>query len=173
MRIAANPHSSATGAVGSVHRRRLRRSLMPVLACALLAGATSALAANSHGPVAGATYRGTTSEGGAVTFKLSKNGKRIQGFQTGLGYDGKCGQGGGPGFEIKAGSITIGAGGRFAASARGTFPGAGVKPITVKISGRISGASASGSVRNPSNNCEVPHKKSQLAYSETFTATAR
>lgn len=154
--------------------RRVRGLFVVMLSSALLAFTASALAAKSHNnPVKGATYRGTTSEQLPVTFKVAKNGKRIQGLTTRLGYDGNCGQGGGPSYEIKVSSITIRAGGKFLATTRGTLSGTPipVKPITVKVSGRISGRSASGKVFQPRNICAAPNK-GKLAYSETFTAAA-
>jgi hypothetical protein len=159
------------------HRQRSRRvRALPsvALACALLAVGAGAVAAKSvKGPLKGAAYGGTTSERVPVTFKVSGNGKRIVSFSTSLGYDGDCGQGGGPAFEVKIPSIAIAAGGRFSATAKGTLSGAiaHVEPITVKVAGRISGAKASGTVRQPGNVCQAPHK-GRLSYSETFTAGA-
>jgi hypothetical protein len=153
---------------------RARSLLVSVLACALLALTANAIAAkSSKAPVKGATYTGSTSERVPVTFKVAKNGKRIQGFTTRLGYNGQCGQGGGPSFEIKIASIAIRAGGKFAASTKGTFSGATVHvpPIAVKVSGRIAGRSAGGAVFEPGKPCTTLHK-GKLPYSETFTATA-
>jgi len=165
------PEHLLTGVTGGSRRQRTRL-LAPAFAGALLLLVANATAvASPKALVKSAAYKGTNSERGPVTFEVSKNGRRIQAFTTELGYNGKCGQGGGPGYEIKVASIAIGDGGKFAASTKGRFPGAGVKPVTVKIKGRIVGARASGSVREPGNTCATPHKGT-LPYSETFTATA-
>jgi hypothetical protein len=148
--------------------------LAPALAFALLVLGASATAAKSpKAPVKGATYTGSTSEQIPVTFGVAKSGRRIQGFTTRLGYNGQCGQGGGPSYEIKVRSMGIGAGGKFAATTKGTLSNVAihVKPVKVKITGRIAGRTASGTVFEPGNPCTTLHK-GKPAYSETFTAAA-
>jgi hypothetical protein len=140
--------------------------------CALLAGFAGVAFAGA--PVKSGSYSGVSSEKGLVSFKVSANGKRILNFVTSLGYNGKCGQGGGPGYEIKAGQITIHANGKFAATVKGRLPSASVqvKPITVKLSGHISGKRAQGSVAQVGFfPCTTVHKGAN-PYSETFTASA-
>lgn len=154
--------------------RRLpaRGPLLPVLVLALLVLAAVAAAAKTPKPVKGATYSGTTSEQIPVTFKVSRSGNQIKAFTTRLAYNGHCGQGGGPSYEIAVGTMGVGAGGRFSATTKAAFKGvSAIKPVTVKVSGRISGRSASGSVVEPGNRCSAPHK-GVLPYSETFTARA-
>jgi hypothetical protein len=140
-----------------------------VLPCALLILAAAAGAARA--PTKGATYSGMTSPPGAsaVTFKVSANGKQVLNFATYLGYDGKCGQGGGPTYKVKARSLAL-HGGRFAGTAKGTL--GTIKPVTVKISGRIAGPNASGSVVEPAGFRCKSIDKGANAYSETFTAKA-
>jgi hypothetical protein len=144
----------------------------PALACALLVGATGAAVAKA--PTKG-NYQGLTSERTAVTFKVSSGGKRVLNFSTSLGYNGKCGQGGGPGFEIKVKSMRV-SHGKFAAATEGTLTGAlvVVKPIKVKVSGRISGKKASGTVAETGgkNQCTTLNKGAN-PYSATFTASAK
>jgi hypothetical protein len=157
----------------SGRRRRARGLLALALLGALL---VCAAAAAAKAPVKGAKYTGVTSSPGSspVTFAVSANGKRILKFTAHLGYNGKCGQGGGPTYEVKAGSIPIRAGGKFSATTKGTLSGTAlaVKPVTVKISGRISGRTAIGSVVEPGGlRCKTTHKGAN-SYSATFTAKA-
>ncbi|HVR06027.1 MAG TPA: hypothetical protein VMS02_08290 [Solirubrobacteraceae bacterium] len=147
----------------------IRRLLAPALLCALLILAAAAVAAKA--PIKGASYRGMTSPPGAssVTFKVSANGKQVLNFTTHLGYNGKCGQGGGPTYEVKAHVLAL-HGGRFAGTAKGTL--GTIKPVTVKISGRIAAGNASGSVVEPAGFRCKSIDKGANAYSETFTAKA-
>lgn len=149
-----------------------RGLLLSVSIAALLVLAAVAVAAKAPKAVKGATYSGTTSERIPVTFEVSKSGRQIRAFSTGLGYNGHCGQGGGPSYEIAVGTIGIGASGKFSAITKAALKGvSAVKPVKVKVSGHISGRSASGSVVEPGNRCSAPHK-GVLPYSETFTARA-
>ncbi len=151
---------------------RTRGSLLTVVAFALLAFAAVAVATKAPKPVKGATYSGTTSEQIPVTFKISKSGHQIKAFATRLGYNGHCGQGGGPSYEVAVRTMGIGAGGKFSATTKAALKGvSAVKPVNVKVSGRISGRVASGSVVEPGNRCSAPHA-GVLPYSETFTAQA-
>jgi hypothetical protein len=158
---------------------RIRIGLLSsLLACALLCFATAALAAKGHGKkhakhAQPGSYSGKTSESGEIAFTVSSNGKKILSFSTSLGYDGKCGQGGGPGYEVKVASMAITAKGSFSASVMGTFPvaSAKVKPIKVKVSGHISGGSASGMVFKPGALCSKSNHANP--YSESFTATRK
>lgn len=157
-----------------IRPRSLRRRALAGAAIACLPLTVAAVAGATKpvkGPIKGSAYGGTTSEHGAVTFMVSKNGKRIVNFKTNLGYNGHCGQGGGPGYEIQISSIAIGPGGKFQAKTKGTFPNAAahVTPVTVKVSGHIAGTKAAGAVIDPGNVCSAPHK-GVLPYSETFTA---
>lgn len=163
--------------------RRAPRSriglLASLLACALLCFGAAAFAAKAHGKHAKHTqpgsYSGKTAKPGEVpvTFMVSANGKKILNFSTTLGYNGKCGQGGGPGYEVKVASMAITAKGSFSASVTGTFPvgAAKVKPIKVKVSGHISGSSASGTVFKPGATCSKSNHADP--YSESFTATRK
>lgn len=119
-------------------------------------------------------YQGLTSERIAVTFNVPGGGKRILNFTTALGYDGKCGQGGGPGFEINVKSIRV-SHGKFSATTKGTLHASVVvTPISVRISGRIAGKKASGTVAETGskNKCTTINKGAN-PYSETFTASTK
>src|SRR6516165_9027107 len=85
------------------------KKLAPALVV-LLVTASGALAARL---ATTGTYKGTTSEGNPVTFKITDHGKVISNFATTLAYNGECGQGGGPDFNAKASRIAIGAQGKF------------------------------------------------------------
>jgi hypothetical protein len=150
----------------SPSRRSARARL---LACALAAlsalGAATALAAK---PKAG-SYSGATGEKNAVTFKVAADQSRILSFKANLGYNGECGQGGGPGYEIDVASIRIHAHGRFKASTKGTLRGL-VPPVTIDITGVVSGAHAHGTIVEPGNKCSAPNQ-SKNPYSTTFSAS--
>lgn len=151
---------------------RTRGPLALALVCALLVLAAVAAATKAPKPVKGATYSGMTSEQSPVTFKVSKSGNQIKAFTALLAYNGHCGQGGGPGYEVVVGTMGIGAGGKFSTTTKAALKGvSAVKPVKVKVSGRISGHSASGSIVEPGNHCSAPHAGT-LPYSETFTARA-
>lgn len=157
-------------------RLRRRPALGMLLAiCVLLAGTTGALAASHSKHAKHATpgsYSGLAGKHGGVpvTFTVSSNGKKVLSFSTTLGYNGTCGQGGGPGYEVKVKSMAISAKGAFSATVKGTFPvaAAKVKPVKVKVSGHISGSSASGVVFVPGDTCS--NNSHANPYSETFTA---
>ena len=143
---------------------------------ALCAGALApfalalAIAAYAAAPLKNATYKGTTSEHGAVSFKVSANGKKLLNFTGAIGYNGKCGQGGGPGYVFNA-SIAIGRAGRFSGVTEGRL--STIKPVQLKISGAINGHSASGTIEKPGLRCKSGPHPNTNPYSESFTARAR
>jgi hypothetical protein len=123
------------------------------------------------GTVKKGNYRGTTSERGAVSFKVSSNGKRVLAFTTAIGYNGKCGQGGGPAFTVTVPSMKLRSDGRFSGVGLGTL--STLKPVVIKVNGRIKGRKATGYVEDPSAvHCASGPNKGAAAYGETFTATA-
>ncbi|MDE3069770.1 MAG: hypothetical protein KGJ43_03485 [Acidobacteriota bacterium] len=153
----------------SVRSAPSRNALAAGLVVALLAGAASAPAAKA--PAKGRTFRGTTSERGSVTLTLTPNGRRITSFSTSIGYNGKCGPGGGPGYVVKGGGIAVKRNGTFSATLTGRL--STIKPVKVRLAGRISGNRATGSVVVPSvTHCTSGPHKGVSAYSETFVATA-
>jgi hypothetical protein len=138
---------------------------------AVAAVALALLAAGALGSVKkGATYRGATSEHETVTFKVSSNGRNVLGFTTRLGYNGKCGEGGGPSYAIHAASIKLRRDGRFQATTTGTL---GPNVATVTIIGRISGKKAGGVVEKAGLRCSAGPYPGANGYRETFLATAK
>lgn len=141
--------------MGSVHRRRLVAALG---AGVVFATAGAAFAANH---VTAGSYSGTTSEHQPVTFKVVSNGHAITNFKSTLGYNGKCGQGGGPGYNVVISRIAIPASGEF--SKRTTLkllqfhaPG--------EVTGKASGTKVTGKVE------QFLHGKVNKCYVEMFTA---
>jgi hypothetical protein len=137
-------------------QRRARAVLATMLSLSLVLAAV-ALAAKA--PKSG-TYEGTSSEKSPVTFKVSSGGTAIQSFKTVIGYDGKCGQGGGPGYTAAASRIAI---------RNGSFKGpvASVPSKQGKITGKLSGSTVTGTVGIPS----LKSKAICPAYVETYRAT--
>jgi hypothetical protein len=160
--------------------RRARRRLSGIALAALLAALLPAavVAARSR-PVKGGTYRGKatlkgatrTIEGPAVTFKVSRNGKKILNFTSTLGYDGKCGQGGGPAYAVRAQSIPLARNGGFKGHATGTL--GTLHPVTIDVSGRIQGRTAHGTIVEPKALCVGAPNAGAKAYLEQFTAKAK
>ncbi len=115
------------------------------------------------------SYSGTTSEKAPITFKVA--GKTVKAITSSLGYNGKCGSGGGPGFSFVVPSAAIGAGGRFTVTVTAH---AGSAKGVIKISGVISGSSAHGTISEPTPffTCQAPNQKVN-PYSETFSANTK
>jgi hypothetical protein len=143
------------GSKRTVRRWRLAVSLGAAMA---LVCAGAAFAANH---VTTGSYTGTTSEHIAVTFKVVSGGHAITNFKTEIGYNGKCGQGGGPGYNVVISRIAIAANGKFS------------KKTTLKllqfhapgeVSGTASGSKVTGKVE------QFLHGKVNKCYVETFTA---
>jgi hypothetical protein len=129
-----------------------------------LALATVAMAAGKA-PKAG-TYEGTSSEKGPVTLRVAKGGVAVVSFKTAIGYDGKCGQGGGPGFEPQVTNAPIKKG-RFSATV--TFKGEvpSIPSKKGKVTGRFSGSTVTGTVVIPSLKLQT----GCLSYNETYSAS--
>jgi hypothetical protein len=157
------PQSRKHRYMRSVRKRRTSRAAALALLLSL-ALASVALAAGKA-PKAG-TYEGTSSEKGPVALKVAKGGGAVVSFKTAIGYDGKCGQGGGPGFEPKVTHAPIKKG-RFSATV--TFKGVvpSIPSKTGKVTGRFSGGTVTGTVVIPS----LKDKAGCLAYSETYSAS--
>jgi hypothetical protein len=143
-------------------QRRARAVLATMLSLSLVLAAV-ALAAKA--PKSG-TYEGTSSEKSPVTFKVSSGGTAIQSFKTVIGYDGKCGQGGGPGYTAAASRIAI-RNGSFSITASFKGPVASVPSKQGKITGKLSGSTVTGTVGIPS----LKSKAICPAYVETYRAT--
>jgi uncharacterized membrane protein len=147
------------------HHQLSSRALL-LVAVSLVA---AALASNACAAPKKGSYTGTTSERSPITFKVA--GKKVTAITSSLGYDGKCGAGGGPGFTFVAPSTTIGAGGHFTVTVTAH---AGTATGVIQISGLISGSSAHGTISEPKPyfTCHAPNQKVN-PYSETFTANTK
>jgi hypothetical protein len=143
-------------------RNRWARRATVIALLLSLAFVTVALAAGKA-PKAG-TYEGTSSEKGPVMLTVAKGG--VVGFKTAIGYDGKCGQGGGPGFEPRIAHAAI-KNGRFSVTV--TFKGEvpSIPSKKGKVTGRFSGGKVTGTVVIPS----LKTKTGCLSYSETYSAS--
>jgi hypothetical protein len=141
-----------------------RHRVIAAMSAAAIVG-TTVLAVAATTPKSG-KWKGTTSEQIKVTFSVSSNHKQVTNFVTQLGYNGTCGQGGGPGFGVHVAKMTITKTHTYAATTTSKAFG---RTITVKVTGSISGSKASGKVSNPASGCAAPYA-GHLAYSETFTA---
>jgi hypothetical protein len=129
-------------------------------ATALLAGAAVADAAVTSG-----SYSGTTSERIPVTLTVSAH--ALKNLKTQIGYNGKCGQGGGPGYTIDASKVTLKSNGSFSATiVLHSFNLKATKNRTAKLTGKASGSSVHGTIAGQGftfSGCN--------GYTETFTAT--
>jgi hypothetical protein len=134
-----------------------RRVLALVLTAMLVFGAALAIAG-----ARGGRYAGKTSEGGTATLTISPNGRTITHFKAVLGYNGKCGQGGGPGLTAAPARISIGADGRFTKNVTLTLANAIHDPG--RVFGRASGAKVTGTVE------QFLHGSVNKCYVESFTA---
>ena len=130
-------------------------------ACVALAAATAAFAANR---VSAGGYSGTTSEHGPVTFNVSSGGHAITNFKTQLGYNGKCGQGGGPGYNVVISRMTIPANGKFSKKTT-------LKLLQFHAPGEVTGLASGGKVTGKV--VQFLHGKVNKCYVETFTASLR
>jgi hypothetical protein len=155
--------SMHTGSSRPRAQRRTRRAMAAALILSLLLAAVALAAKNAPKP---GTYEGTSSEKSPVAFKVSSGGTAIQSFKTVIGYNGKCGQGGGPGYTAAAGRIAI-RNGSFSITTSFKGPVASVPSKQGKITGKFSGNTVTGTVGIPS----LKSKKICLAYVETYRAT--
>lgn len=109
------------------------------------------------------SYSGQTSEKVSITFKIV--GRSIESLHTAIGYNRKCGQGGGPGYTISVNKIKIESNGGY--SAKITLKGqvAAVKSSPGTLKGKASGSTVTGKIVDSST-----AKFSCNGYTETFTA---
>ena len=124
-----------------------------------LAQATSKLVKVKAGP-----YAGMTSEKIPVTFTVS--GRSIKTFRTQIGYNGRCGQGGGPGYAISVASIALKRDGSFSAKVTLVGPVAIVKSVRGTLTGKASGSSVHGTIVDLAT-----AKQKCNGYTATFTAS--
>jgi hypothetical protein len=147
--------------VGSKRIARPGRIALTLAIAAVLATAGAAIAAS---PLSTGKYSGTTSENIAVTFKVVDHGAAITGFKTQLGYNGKCGQGGGPGYNVSISRIAIAASGKFSKNTT-------LRLLKLHAPGRVSGTASGSTVTGKV--VQFLHGKANKCYTETFTATKR
>jgi hypothetical protein len=130
------------------------------LAAALVFGVALAQAAVKAGK-----YAGTSSEGGAVTLTINANGKTITHFDAILGYNGKCGEGGGPGLTAAPSALSIGNGGSFSRDVTLSLTGI---PTPIHDPGRVFGKASGSTVTGTIE--QFLKGKVNKCYVETFTA---
>jgi len=138
---------------------RAGRTIALLSAAMLLLGGTLAAAAVKAG-----RYSGSTSEGGAVTLTISANKKTITHFNALIGYNGKCGPGGGPTLTAAPVTISIGRGGAFSLAVRLTLHAAVNVNDPGRVFGRVSGSTVTGTVE------QFFGGKLNKCYVESFTA---
>jgi hypothetical protein len=109
------------------------------------------------------SYSGQTSEKIAISFKIT--GRSIENLQTSIGYNGKCGQGGGPGYTISVSKMKIQSNGSYSAKITLKGPVAAVKSSPGTLKGKASGSTVTGKIVDSST-----AKFSCNGYTETFTA---
>jgi hypothetical protein len=110
------------------------------------------------------SYRGPTSESQPIGFAIS--GRKIQQLHTTIGYNGKCGQGGGPGYSISAGGVKINAKGKFSATVTLLPPVKSIPNAKGSLTGTASGSTVHGKIVD----LKTAHFKCN-GYTETFAAT--
>jgi hypothetical protein len=154
-----NPQSEAVEAeVRTVTKRRF--AIFVVVAAALV-GAGLALA--SQVKVTVGSYTGQSSEHQTVT--LTVVGRTIKNLKTTIGYNGKCGQGGGPGYNINA-KANIKNNGTFSANITLTGEVSAIKSVQGKLTGKASGSKITGTIDDLST-----AKFKCNGYIETFSVT--
>ena len=112
-------------------------------------------------------FAGASSEHGAVSLSVSANHKVVTNFVTQIGYNGACGQGGGPIYRINVARMAIGKAESFSAHTT-----ARVFTLTARavVTGHFVGTRARGSVSIPGFVCPAPHK-GMKDYYETFSVS--
>jgi len=147
---------------------RTKRRLVVVLTVVVLvvSGAVAQAAVKTVAVTSG-SYAGKTSERGAVTFKIVH--RQITGFLTYVGYNGSCGQGGGPGFKISIAkrNIPINAAGKFSTGITLQGPVRSVPNDTGTLTGTAAGSRVTGKIINLT---QEHHTSCKHGYNETFTA---
>jgi hypothetical protein len=147
---------------------RLGLCVIAALALGAAAAQAAIVATGTIGAVKAGAYAGTTSESNPVSFTVAANHASVTSFKASLAYNGKCGQGGGPGFEVDVAKTAISKHGTFSATVTAT---AGSAKGAISISGALSGSSAHGTIseHTPFFVCHAPNQKVN-PYFETFTA---
>jgi hypothetical protein len=155
-------------------RKRMKKLWVPTLAIPAAVLSTAAVAW-ATAPAKNKTYSGTSSERSPISFKVASNGKHVTSFATTIGYNGKCGAGGGAPFVVKAASISISKGSFHKRVTAHGPRGSGIPPRKFDVSGKFSGKggkTAKGSVAAVNLHCLPPNARKN-PYSETYGATDR
>lgn len=139
--------------------RRLSAWIATGSTAALLCGAAIGEAAARSG-----SYSGTTSEHVQVTLKVS--GHSLRAFKTVIGYNGKCGQGGGPGYTIDVARVALKSNGSF--SARIVLHSPNLK-LTKNRRADLTGKASESTVRGKIVGVKFTFSGCN-GYTETFTA---
>jgi hypothetical protein len=138
-----------------------KRFAIFVVVAAMLVGAGLALAGQVK--VSAGSYSGQSSEHQAVT--LTVVGRAIKNLKTTIGYNGKCGQGGGPGYSIDA-KASIKNNGTFSANITLAGIVSAIKSVKGKLTGKASGSKVTGTIEDLST-----AKFKCNGYVETFSVT--
>lgn len=133
---------------------------------AAVAGAGTLLlgGAIAQAAVRSGSYSGLTSEKIPITVTIS--GHKLKNLKTEIGYNGRCGQGGGPGYNINAKQVTIKSNGTFSARITLVGPVKSVPNEPATLKGKASGNTVTGKIVDQS-----PFLKTAKCngYTETFT----
>jgi hypothetical protein len=141
-------------------------------AVGLAAGAAFVAAAAASAAGGPATYAGTTSERGAVTFTVTAAGTSIDAFSASDGYNQKCrfhgGVGGISNFTISIAGMKVGPGGVFTGTTKAKL---GPFSATITVKGKLTDAGASGTLNQVGHTCgSGAGNPSMPDYLETFSA---
>ena len=134
----------------------------------MLSAAPLALAAGK--PPQSGNYSGKTnnSDKGPVTFTYSAAKNEITHFKSQLGYNGACGQGGGPNYTFTVAVIKLTKSHTFSTTVQGMDNAA---KAAIRITGSISGTSAHGVIATVKPSLCAPPNQSKSGYTEAFSAT--
>jgi hypothetical protein len=136
------------------------RRVLGLTGATVLAIAGVALAAT---PLSTGKYFGSNSENGQVTFKVVSHGTALTNFKSTLGYNGKCGQGGGPGYNVKIARIAIPTSGKFTKKTT-------LRLLTFHAPGEVTGKVSASGFEVKGKIIQFLHGKPNKCYTETFTA---
>ena len=137
---------------------------LTVTAVALI-GAGLAQASGKPVAVKAGKYAGTNSESGTVTFTIS--GRAIDHFKTDIGYNGKCGQGGGPGYTISVNGVSIAKNGTFSKKITLVGIAKSIGSVAGTLTGKASGSTVTGTIVD--TKLQKPGQCN--GYTETFTVS--
>jgi pectin methylesterase-like acyl-CoA thioesterase len=131
----------------------------------LALGLAAALAPAANAAIKAGTYSGTTSERGTVSLTIA--GHKLKNLKTAIGYNGSCGQGGGPSYTVNVPSVKLKTSGAFTATIVLHSPNVqGFPNRKAKLTGKAKGTRVTGKIAGigfGSTTCAQP-------YEETFTA---